>query len=232
MDKTVLVDHDLEEGKRLLRALDEVGVPVVAALWYCLPESDVWRYIVASPLVEELGPRKTYARIESVRASTLPPVNMSVDQITAARTTHPPLIGELRYFAGTPGAPYIGGVWLNRAMVGETYVERAYVYRAERLIGVSGTTDMVFAVPGAGGHRWAIRSGKMTTRDGFIVDVTIENYSLKVTTGRHGINAVFYVLSSVAQENGKKVGDIQRMSVIDGRLRTVDPIATGVELVD
>jgi hypothetical protein len=231
MDKTVLVDHDIKEGERLLRALDEAGVPVVAALWYYLPEPGVWRYTIATPLVQDPGPRKTYARIESVRAGTSPPVDISLDQMSLdSPTSH--LIGELRIFAGTPGAPHIGGGWLNKSMVGEVYVETAYVYRAEQIIGKSGTMEQLFAIPHHGGRQWTLRNGKMTTRDGFIVEVTVENHNLKTSVGRRGINASFYVVTSAKYEDGKKMGTVQRITVIDGRPRTLEDIAADVEFVD
>ena len=43
MDKTVLVEQDIKEGERLLRALDQAEVPVTGALWLYRSEADVWR---------------------------------------------------------------------------------------------------------------------------------------------------------------------------------------------
>jgi hypothetical protein len=232
MDKAVLVDHDLEEGGRLLRALDGAGVPVVAALWYYVDEPGVWRYMLASPLVDEKGPRKTYARIDKVRASTLPPPDITLDQIVAA-SPGSPLIAGLRIHAGTAGAPYVGGVWLSRAVVGEEWIEKSYIYRAERLIGASGETRMEFAVRAPDRRSWLRRDGKITTDEaGRTVKVEIENRPLEQPTRRNGINAAFYVFQNVVEKGGKKYGDVERWAVQDGRLRTAYRVATGVEMKD
>ncbi|MGH7222673.1 MAG: hypothetical protein ACRELF_05560, partial [Gemmataceae bacterium] len=178
MDKTVLVAHDFEEGARLLRALDGAGMPVVGAMWYYLPEESVWRYLVASLLVDKVGPRETYARIEAVRAGTSPSIDISLVNISAVSPTDP-LITELRIFAGTPGRPYIGGVGMRKSAIGNRYVEGSYIYRMERIIGGSETVDLLFAVPSGEKHKWKKRQGKITTKDGFTVKVEIENHNLR-----------------------------------------------------
>lgn len=43
-----LVEFELEEGVRLVRALDAGGFPVKAALWLYSSEMDRWRFIIAT----------------------------------------------------------------------------------------------------------------------------------------------------------------------------------------
>ena len=88
MVKTILVERDLEEGRRLLERLDvkeaetapasgrtraatlpRTKVPVQAAFWWYLPESQEWRLIIATPLVDSYGPLSVYTKIQA-RLST------------------------------------------------------------------------------------------------------------------------------------------------------------------
>jgi hypothetical protein len=231
MDKTVLVEQDIKEGERLLRALDQAEVPVTGALWLYRSEADVWRYVIASPLVEQEGPLKTYARIDAVLASTSPPIAMPLGSISA-RGLDDPLINELRLFAGTPGRPFVGGIPLSKSPVGDVYVEDAYIYRMEGILGWSGTVDMLFAVPQSDKRKWQRRPGKMTARDGFITDLEIENYTPRTSQSRNGINAIFYVFPNIVVRQGKMIGDVQKMIVREGRLRSVEDVARGVEILD
>ena len=66
MDKTVLVNDDLVAGIRLIRALDRTGVPIEAAFWYQLPETDNWRLMLASSWVDSRGSKTIYERIRDI----------------------------------------------------------------------------------------------------------------------------------------------------------------------
>lgn len=60
MDKTSLVGPDVAAGSGLLRDLDRGGVPVRSSFWLHLSDEDEWRLYIASPLVDESGPRAAY----------------------------------------------------------------------------------------------------------------------------------------------------------------------------
>ena len=65
MDQTALVETDIQIGEEATRALDESkALPVRACLWQYVPEAAEWRLLVASPLVDEKGPREAYTRIQ------------------------------------------------------------------------------------------------------------------------------------------------------------------------
>ena len=53
MDHTALVDRDIDEGRKLVQALDAEAFSVVAALWYFFSDEDVWRLIIASTKVAD-----------------------------------------------------------------------------------------------------------------------------------------------------------------------------------
>src|SRR5690349_3670231 len=79
MDKAVLVMFPLEAGKQLAEALDKDGFNVQAALWLYRPESDSWRLMIASALVDKIGPTESYKRIlaklQSIREKLDPLLN-------------------------------------------------------------------------------------------------------------------------------------------------------------
>lgn len=70
MDKTALVGPDIEEGRRFLELLTNAGVQVNAALWQrelLGPLSfGQWSLLIVTPLVEELGVKETYRRLDEI----------------------------------------------------------------------------------------------------------------------------------------------------------------------
>ncbi len=66
MDKTTLVEKDIEVGRKLLHTLDAAGIPVVAAYWLYELERNRWRLVFATPLVETVGSTPVYRRIREL----------------------------------------------------------------------------------------------------------------------------------------------------------------------
>ncbi|HRE39973.1 MAG TPA: hypothetical protein PLG90_01475 [Ignavibacteria bacterium] len=56
MDKTILVNNIINEGKTLLEKLKKDNIKVHDALWVLDEESNKWRLILSSPFVNEKGP--------------------------------------------------------------------------------------------------------------------------------------------------------------------------------
>lgn len=70
MGPRTLVERNVDEGARLLRALDSAGVPVDAAFWLLSSEWSDWRLVVATPLYEERGSDEAYRQILGVHRDT------------------------------------------------------------------------------------------------------------------------------------------------------------------
>jgi hypothetical protein len=228
MDKTVLVDRDVDDGRRLIEALDQKGFPVVAALWRYLPEQELWRLFIATPVVDEKGPRAAYEMIQGV-ISELRTENLPLEVVSVV-SPKDPLITEFRLFAGTEGSPKIAGIHFVKSTVGEIYVDNAYLYRAERIIGQSGTTNLWVARPEKGRRVWKAYRAKITARDGFLVKVEVEGTVWPQTAFRNGVNIHLGVVTNVALDNGQVFGDVAKWTIIDGRLRSVENVATRVLL--
>ena len=126
MDKTVLVERDIQEGKDLIEALDKTEFKVDASLWFYSSDSDEWRLLIASPFVEENGPRKSYGFIRSVLTQPSPPSGISLKNVSVLSPKHQ-LIKLLR-MAITTG-PGISNIRFTRNVVSNTLIEDAYIYR-------------------------------------------------------------------------------------------------------
>jgi hypothetical protein len=185
MDTPALVDRDIAEGRRLVEALDLAHFPVTAAFWHFVPDECLWRLTVASPFFTEHGPRETYTRIQEIlRAAG---VELPLWRITAL-SPEDPLVTELRIFAPTEGAPFLGTTFLCNTMIGEVFLQGAYVYRAERIVGKNGTFELWCATPGQDRKVWIARKARVTVEDGFFKRVEVEGYTWPHTQARAGIN--------------------------------------------
>jgi hypothetical protein len=133
MVKTSLVEADLIAGWRLLLRLHTPPnlelFRVKAALWLYYPESEEWRLVIATPLVDEKGPLNTYARLQVVLQRSLleiQPADLYLQNIAVIGASDP-LVKPLRRAMNS--APKVSYVRLNRSSVGRIYVEDAYLYR-------------------------------------------------------------------------------------------------------
>jgi hypothetical protein len=126
MDKTSLVEKDIKEAKRLIKALDESEFEVRAALWFYLTESDEWRLLIASPFVEQNGLKKSYNFIQEVLAKLSPPSKISLKEISVL-SPQDELISLLR--VGIRTGPGISDIRFSRNVINNRLIEDAYIYR-------------------------------------------------------------------------------------------------------
>jgi hypothetical protein len=66
--KEQLTDAMIDAGAELTRKLDEIGLPMTAALWKFDPEINEWHLLFASPDVTTQGPIAVYTRIQQALA--------------------------------------------------------------------------------------------------------------------------------------------------------------------
>ncbi len=126
MDKTALVERNIEDGRSLVSGLDDAGFPVRAALWLYLSDSDDWRFIIASLLADKIGPRQAYESVQSVLAGLSPPVRVSLKEISVV-SPNDPLILLLGQAIHTGSG--ISGIRFARNTINGTFIEDAYIYR-------------------------------------------------------------------------------------------------------
>jgi hypothetical protein len=227
MDQTALVDRDIDEGRKLVQALDAEAFPVVAALWYFFSDEDVWRLIIASPKVAVDGPRAAYSEIQKVIRTH--EIHLPLQRISALEPDDP-LVTALRIFAPTDGAPYVGGTHLHRTSVGDVFVEGAYVHRAERLIASSGAQEVTAVLPDKQTKVWKAYPCVLTVKEGLVQEVKVEGHQWPQSRSRHGVNVHLFVLERQTTKDGETFGDVERWTVVDGRLRSVENAARNVRV--
>jgi hypothetical protein len=231
MDKSELVEHDINEGHRLVEALDKASFPLPAAFWLYLPELGVWQLRLSSPAVKDEGPRYAYAIVQTALATASPAIDVDLDTVgVVPESDH--IASELRISAGTDGKPYIGGKSISNTIVGEVFVHSIYVYRAERIVGVSGESTWSIAIPEKvhGRTIWKRKDAQLIFDKGYTADVRVENYDLKKHFTKNGVNTSFHTFTRIKNVGNKALGDLQRVVILDGRLRTVEDIAANVEI--
>lgn len=122
MDKTALVVPDIEEGRRFLEVLKKARFPLQAALWQRDETSGQWSLLIVTPLVEELGVRGTYRRLEDIlsKAPQRPKVDLlNVSVFTPEARFYRSLHRELRKARD---------LFLTKRPVGDHIVEDGFIY--------------------------------------------------------------------------------------------------------
>jgi hypothetical protein len=120
MYKTILVGTDIEDGRRLLRELEDRGLHIVAAFWFQDEEED-WKLIAVSPDVEEKGPTALYTMIammlKDLSVDPNRPLQFPLDRITLV-SPYSLLYKMVKQRTGPVGGP-----------VREGYALDSYIYK-------------------------------------------------------------------------------------------------------
>ena len=66
MDKAALVDQNIDAGRRLREKLDGANFPAFATLWLYSADLDEWRFLIASPIVDDKGPSAAYKKLQAL----------------------------------------------------------------------------------------------------------------------------------------------------------------------
>ena len=132
MGKEAMVTETLSQemidaGRELTQRLDRHNLPIAAAMWLYLSESDLWRLIIASPIVEECGPRRAYQLIQKeLRAAPQKVQVISLGDISAVEPNSP-LVSPFHGLKKVSSPPV--GVRVSRSTFNGHFVEGAYIYK-------------------------------------------------------------------------------------------------------
>jgi len=126
MASQALVEPQVDDGASLLAALDAANLPIHAAFWLYSSDWGEWRLMIASPLVDQGGPRKTYKRVQDALRK-LPGVHIRLDQITVVGLKHP-MVSALRSAIST--GPAITTIRLTNNLFNGVLIEDAILYRS------------------------------------------------------------------------------------------------------
>jgi hypothetical protein len=125
MDKTALVSFDIENGQRVIDALDRDGKAPDVALWAVLPEYDDWRLVLASRQLDDPSLFESYSAINSAMRKAGMTL-LTEPTVFFCRMDYPFIEALRRTFAS---ATDTYGMRLGGQKFGNQYIEDAFVYR-------------------------------------------------------------------------------------------------------
>jgi len=91
-------------------------------------EDEEWRFMVASPLVDQRGTKESYAFIQGVLALLSPPSGISLKQVSVVSPKHE-LLKLFRVAVRT--GPGISGIRFTGNTINNVFIEDAYIYRVQ-----------------------------------------------------------------------------------------------------
>jgi hypothetical protein len=116
---------DIEFGKMLWDALRQnKRFPANGALWLLQSESGEWHFLIATPRVDEIGPRKAYEELSDITRCI--PADSS--QLLRIELISPkqPFYQALRSVFGKTAS--VEGARLGNTQIGGRYISDAYLY--------------------------------------------------------------------------------------------------------
>jgi hypothetical protein len=125
LDKAVLVDEQIDDGKKLIEVLDRSKFNLVGALWFYYSESDAWKLLLVSPLVDILGPKRSYDVLFQILQDLHLPIELFLQiQVLSPKEN---LYTLLRRAVRTGNT--ISTIRFSRNTINNTYIEDALIYR-------------------------------------------------------------------------------------------------------
>jgi hypothetical protein len=125
MDKTILVSADFDIGAEILKILDGAKVVVSVALWVYSSEYEDWRLALSSRQLDSVEPREAYRLIHNSLAKSGFVIEKTPPLMIFRMTD--PFIRELRRLFGRTRS--VEGMRVGGQMIGDRFVEDAYIYR-------------------------------------------------------------------------------------------------------
>jgi hypothetical protein len=120
-----LTGPDIEFGKALWHALrGNKEFPASGALWLHQSESDEWHLLIATPRVDQIGPRKAYEELSDITRR----IAADSGQLLKIELISPkqPFYKALRSVFGETAS--VEGARLGNTQVGGMYIDDAYLY--------------------------------------------------------------------------------------------------------
>ena len=125
MGSPTLVTFDIEDGERVVDALDKAGKAPNVALWAKLPDYEDWRLVIASDRIDQSSEFIGYTEInDAIRQAG---IAVHRKPTIFLRPMNNPMIQALRNAFASAEDTY--GMRLGGQMFGDKYLEDAVVYR-------------------------------------------------------------------------------------------------------
>ncbi|MDO9479045.1 MAG: hypothetical protein Q8S96_12835 [Hydrogenophaga sp.] len=134
MAKDILVTESLSgsmmnAGAKLIERLDAKQSEIKSAFWLYFSEDKTWKLIIASPLVDALGPREFYKKVvDANSAASEEEEVISLNDIGVTNTANQ-IVQLLRFAIGT--GDRISGIRFSRNTINGNFIEDTYIYRSK-----------------------------------------------------------------------------------------------------
>lgn len=133
MAKDILVTESLSDsmikaGAKLIERLDASESGVKSAFWLFFPDDKLWKLVIASPLVDSLGPREYYKKIIDANSAAAKEEDViSLNDIGVTNITNQ-VVQLLKFAIQTGGG--ISGIRFSRNTINGHFIEDSYIYRS------------------------------------------------------------------------------------------------------
>lgn len=127
MVKAELTAGMIDGGRQLLELLDRQKFRARACFWFYFPESERWRFVVASPEVRVRGPHAAYRRIQVLARRVPGAAELFAPGDVTVVKDNDPLVVLLRKAVST--GPGISGIRFTSNTINGTFIDDAYIYR-------------------------------------------------------------------------------------------------------
>jgi len=125
--KEQLTDAMIDAGAEMTRKLDEIGLPLTAALWTFDPEKNDWRLLFASPEVTTQGPIAVYTKIQQALADLKDRAATGIFSVIRLKDGEDELVKLLR--CGVRTGPGLRRMRFSKSAINGHYIEDALIYR-------------------------------------------------------------------------------------------------------
>ncbi len=124
--KETISSEMIDLGADIVRRLDEAKFAVSAAFWFYLPETNVWRFFIASPGIRLDGVKQAYKKVQSM-LSTMPENNPRIElKDISIIDSNDALVSLLKMSIRAEG---INGIRFSKNIINGVLIEDAYIYR-------------------------------------------------------------------------------------------------------
>ena len=124
MAHPALVSLDVLQGQRIVKLLEEPGLKLSIALWLLTDEYADWRFVIAAKELDSLSPFDQLKKAKDILRKSISEGQIPTLWIMRTNESFPRALRKL--FGKTAS---VDGMRLGNQLIGDRYVEDAYVYR-------------------------------------------------------------------------------------------------------
>lgn len=117
----------IEEGKELLKELDKQGLNPEVAIWFYIPESNIWRFIIGSSSFNNKTNQNIYSDFVNKYKDLSQVKNIGLENITLLPSNND-LIALLKIAIKTSSND-IGNIRFTSNVINGVLIEDALIYR-------------------------------------------------------------------------------------------------------